>query len=196
MFVPAYSVAIPYSPLPPQAVIPISASPIVMPMPMQFAQPVQPIPAPVAVQTPMVFPTTTIVQSAPYVPSPVIHGPIAMHPPRNPSPCYSRTPPQGDDGGAANMLLVQPQQVQATPSHLTININTPQQQPTPLRDHPQDVPNGNHPFITGAPVAVPAAMTSRTIQNPPNAGFSVHVTPLPGIPLHFGDQLFWPSPKR
>jgi hypothetical protein len=178
-YFPAYSVPSPYLPFPPQPVVSV-----------------QPI---LAVQTPMV-PTKTIVQPAPYVPSPVI--PFAVHPPRNPSPYYSRTPPPLDDGGAADMLpvLVQPQQALATPTHthLTINVNTPQRHPTPLRDHPQDVPNANYPVFTTTPIVVPAAMTPRTVQGPSNAGLSVHFhcTPPPGTPLQLGDQSYWSSTKR
>jgi len=201
MLVPAYSVASPYLSFPPQPVVSIPVSPMVVPM--QLAPPVQPILAPVAVQTPMV-PTTTIVQPAPYVPSPVI--PTAIHPPRNPLPRYSRTPPQRDDYGAADMLpvLVQPQQALATPTHthLTINVNTPQQHSMSLRDHPQDVPDANYNYnypvtgITATPIAVPAAMASHTIQGPLNGGFSVHFTPLPGIPLQLEDQSYSSWTKR
>jgi hypothetical protein len=189
---PAYSIASPYLPFSPQPAV-FTASPIVLPM--HVASPIQNVLAPVAVQTPMVS-TTTFVQPPPYVPSPVI--PVAVHPPRSPSPRYYRTPPQRDDGRAADMppVLVQPQQAVATPAHLTINITTPQQHPMSLRDHPRDMPNANYTVMAATPIVVPAAMTSRTVQVPSNGGYSVNIqcSPLPGIPQP-EDQSWWSSKR-
>jgi hypothetical protein len=161
--VPTYPVTNLYPSLSPQVAIAIPASPMVMPMPV--TQPIQTVPVPVAVQSPMAFPTT-IVQSVPSVPSPVVYAPIVPNSPRNPSPRPPRTPPQREDGGAANMMLVQPPPTPATNSSLTIILNLPPlPQPTSLRDYPPDVPYDNHRVTSmGTYAAIPAAI-SHTFQH-------------------------------
>ena len=186
--VPVYAAASPFLPPPLQHFMSIPASPMVVPV--QVASPFQHFQAPVAAQSPVVLPPTTIVQSAPFVPSPVIHAPIAIHPPRDPPPRHPRSSPQRDDDGAASVLLVQPlQQTSATPTTFTLNMNfTPQQQTTSLRDHPQDVHNNHHPASVTVPVTIPASLISRTIQNPSNGSFSVQIQ-LPVLPpVQFDDQ--------
>jgi hypothetical protein len=134
--VPAYSAASPYYSYPSTH---FPASPVFMPVSL----PIQPIPVqvpvPVAVQSPMIqvaaLPTTTttytVVQSTPHVPSPVIHAPIAIAPPRSAPNSPPRRPRSMAYGSSENalMLVQSPQQIPASPSNITINIEraTPQQ---------------------------------------------------------------------
>jgi hypothetical protein len=140
--VPAYSAANPcYSY--PSTFIP--ASPVVMPV----SPLIQPIPVPVAVQSPVIqvpaLPITTtttytVVQSTPHVPSPVIHAPIAIAPPRSAPHSPLRRPQSMAYRSSENalMLVQAPQQTPASPSNITINIEraTPQQQPMQLHAVP------------------------------------------------------------
>ena len=144
--VPAYSAASPYYSYPSTH---FPASPVIMPVSLPIQPiPVQvPVPVPVVVQSPVIqvpaLPTTTttytVVQSTPHVPSPVIHAPIAIAPPRSAPNSPPRRPRSMAYGSSENaLMLVQPQQTPASPCNITINIEgaTPQQQPMQLRAVP------------------------------------------------------------